>query len=553
MSKPTIILVDDDPQVLSAAGRDIAARYGKDYRVVRAESGDEALEAVRELLGRGDVVALFVVDQRMPGLAGTDFLLRAQESYPEAKRVLLTAYADTTAAIQAINEVGLDHYLMKPWDPPEDHLYPVLDEMLDEWAANRPAPFDGVRVAGTTWSPATHEVKDFLARNRIPYRFLDIERDDAARAIVEAATGTAAAIPVVLFPDRPAVVQPDRRRLATDVGLHTEAESPFYDLVIVGGGPAGLAGAVYGASEGLRVALLEKDAPGGQAGTSSRIENYLGFPSGISGTDLAQRAAAQATRLGAELVTAVEVQGIHVDDTIKVVALVDGSELRSHAVLVASGMTVRKLEVPGCEKFEGAGVFYGAAPSEAATYRDGHVYVIGAANSAGQAAMMFSRYAKQVTMVVRGDSIEARMSQYLVDQIRETPNIEVLLHTQVVEVGGTRFVESVRLRDGASGSEVERPAAAIFIFVGAIPHSSFVADLVATTDDGFILTGEDTFVGGKKPAGWTLERDPFLLETTVPGIFAAGDVREGVVRRVASAVGQGSVAISMVHKYLESV
>ncbi|MDJ0497760.1 MAG: FAD-dependent oxidoreductase [Acidimicrobiia bacterium] len=553
MSRPAIILVDDDPQVLSAAGRDIAARYGKDYRVVRAESGEEALEAVVELLGRGDAVALFVVDQRMPGLAGTDFLLQAQESYPEAKRVLLTAYADTAAAIQAINEVGLDHYLMKPWDPPEDHLYPVLDEMLDEWVANRPAPFDGVRVAGTTWSPATHQVKDFLARNRIPYRFLDIERNDAARAIVEAATGTPAAIPVVLFPDRPAVVQPDRRGLAAAVGLHTEAESPFYDLVIVGGGPAGLAGAVYGASEGLRVALLEKDAPGGQAGTSSRIENYLGFPSGVSGTDLAQRAVAQATRLGAELVTAVEVEGIRVDDTIKVVALTDGSELRSHAVLVASGMTVRKLEVPGCERFEGAGVFYGAAPSEAATYRDRHVYVIGAANSAGQAAMMFSRYAKQVTMVVRGDSIETRMSQYLVDQIRATVNIEVLLNTQIVEVGGSHQVENVRLRNDAAGTEQERPAAAIFIFVGAVPHSSFVADLVATTDDGFILTGEDILVGGNRPAGWTLQRDPFLLETSVPGIFAAGDVREGVVRRVASAVGQGSVAISMVHKYLESV
>ncbi len=553
MSRPAIILVDDDPQVLSAAGRDIAARYGKDYRVVRAESGEEALEAVVELLSRGDAVALFVVDQRMPGLAGTDFLLQAQESYPEAKRVLLTAYADTAAAIQAINEVGLDHYLMKPWDPPEDHLYPVLDEMLDEWVANRPAPFDGIRVAGTTWSPATHHVKDFLARNRIPYRFLDIERNDAARAIVEAATGTAAAIPVVLFPDRPAVVQPDRRGLAAAVGLHTEADSPFYDLVIVGGGPAGLAGAVYGASEGLRVALLEKDAPGGQAGTSSRIENYLGFPSGVSGTDLAQRAVAQATRLGAELVTAVEVQGISVDDTIKVVALADGSELRSHAVLVASGMTVRKLEVPGCERFEGAGVFYGAAPSEAATYRDRHVYIIGAANSAGQAAMMFSRYAEQVTMVVRGDSIETRMSQYLVDQIRATGNIEVLLNTQIVEVGGSHQVENVRLRNDAAGTEQERPAAAIFIFVGAVPHSSFVADLVATTDAGFILTGEDVLVGGNRPAGWTLQRDPFLLETSVPGIFAAGDVREGVVRRVASAVGQGSVAISMVHKYLESV
>jgi thioredoxin reductase (NADPH) len=358
---------------------------------------------------------------------------------------------------------------------------------------------------------------------------------------------------VVLFPDRPPVVQPDRRQLAVNVGLHTAAESPFYDLVIIGGGPAGLAGAVYGASEGLRVALLEKDAPGGQAGTSSRIENYLGFPSGISGGDLARRAVAQATRLGAELITAAEVARVRVDNAVKLVTLTDGTELQCHAVLVASGMTVRKLDLPGCRRFEGAGVYYGAAPSEAATYAGGHVYVVGAANSAGQAAMMFSRHVKQVTMVVRGDSIEARMSQYLVDQIRATSNIEVLCNAQIVAVGGSKYVESVRLRNMVAGAEEEREAAAIFVFIGAVPHSAFIADLVATTPGGFILTGEDIFVEGKKAASWNLDRDPFLLESSVPGIFAAGDVRAGVVRRVASAVGQGSVAISMVHKYLESV
>ena len=351
MNKPVIMTIDDDPQVLAAVGQDLSSRYGQDYRIVRAPSGEDALEAVHELLGRGDTIALFLVDQRMPGLGGTDFLLEARQSFPDAKRVLLTAYADTAAAIQAINEVDLDHYLMKPWDPPDEHLYPIVDDMLDDWIANHPPSFEGVRVAGTTWSPATHDVKDFLARNRIPYRFLDIERDEEARAIVEAASGDTASIPVVLFPDRPPVIQPDRRQLAVNVGLHTAAESPFYDLVIIGGGPAGLAGAVYGASEGLRVALLEKDAPGGQAGTSSRIENYLGFPSGISGSDLARRAVAQATRLGAELITAAEVERVRVDNGVKIVTLTDGAELQCHAVLVASGMTVRKLDLPGCEKF----------------------------------------------------------------------------------------------------------------------------------------------------------------------------------------------------------
>lgn len=489
----------------------------------------------------------------MPELEGTGFLLEARTRFPDAKRVLLTAYADTAAAIQAINEVGLDQYLMKPWDPPEEHLYPVLDDVLDDWRANVPAPFDGVRVVGTTWSPETHDVKDFLARNQIPYRFLDIERDSDARAVVEAAPGDTGRIPVVLFPDRDPLIRPDHRSLAAEVGLHIEAESPFYDLLIVGGGPAGLAGAVYGASEGLRVALIEKDAAGGQAGTSSRIENYLGFPSGISGGDLARRAVAQATRLGAELITALEVTAVRLEHSVKVVTLSDDSELRCHALLITTGMTVRQLNVPGFERFEGAGVYYGAAPSEAATYTGDHVYVIGAANSAGQAAMMLSKHARQVTILVRGGSLQDKMSQYLVDQISSAANIEVLLHTRVLEVDGSHTVESIRLLDTDTETEEERPAAAIFIFVGAVPHSRFVADVVATSDNGFILTGRDIFVGGERPPTWTTERDPFLLETSVPGIFAAGDVREGAVRRVASAVGQGSIAISMVHKFLDSV
>lgn len=552
MTKPTLLAIDDDPQVLAAVGRDLRSHYGEDYRILLASSGTEALDVVEGLQKRGDVVALFLVDQRMPGMEGTDFLLQSRTQFPSAKRVLLTAYADTSAAIQAINEVELDHYLMKPWDPPEERLYPVLDDLLDDWHANVPAPFDGIRVLGTTWSPTTHETKDFLARNGIPYRFLDIERDDAARSIV-ASTTADGAIPIVLFPDREPLVKPDRRTLAAEVGLRTEAASPFYDVVVVGGGPAGLAAAVYGASEGLRVALLEKDAPGGQAGTSSRIENYLGFPTGVSGGDLARRAVAQATRLGAELITAAEVKAVRVEDTIKVVTLANGTELHCHALVVASGMTVRKLGVPGYERYEGAGVYYGAAPSEAATYAGENVYVVGAANSAGQAAMMFSRHAKKVTMVVRGKSLQAKMSQYLVDQIGSTPNIEVVLNTQVVEVKGDTTVEKVRLRHTDTNTEAEYEAAAVFIFVGAVPHSAFIADLVATSEKGFVLTGDDVLVDGKKPSTWNVPRDPYLLETSVPGIFAAGDVREGVVRRVASAVGQGSVAISMVHKYLESV
>jgi thioredoxin reductase (NADPH) len=552
MSKPTILAVDDDPQVLAAVGRDLRTRYAADYRVLQASSGSEAVDVIDELLARGDIVAMLVADQRMPVMEGTEFLLEARTRFPRAKKVLLTAYADTAAAIQAINEVELDHYLMKPWDPPDERLYPVLDDLLNDWHANVPAPFDGIRVLGTTWSPATHDTKDFLARNGIPYRFRDIERDDEARSTAAAASADGA-IPVVLLPDKEPMVQPDRRTLAAEIGLHTEAESPFYDVVIVGGGPAGLAGAVYGASEGLRVAMLEKDAPGGQAGTSSKIENYLGFPAGVSGGDLARRAVAQATRLGAELITAAEVEAVRVEDTVKIVTLSDGSELRCHALLVTSGMTVRRLNVPGYERFEGAGVYYGAAPSEAATYKGRDVYVIGAANSAGQAAMMFSKHVAKVTMIVRGDSLEAKMSQYLVDQIGATPNIEVLLNTQVVEVAGESTVESVRLRHTDTNVEHDHEASAIFIFVGAVPHSSFVAGLVATDHKGFILTGNDIFVDGKKPSTWTVERDPYLQETSVPGIFAAGDVRAGVVRRVASAVGQGSVAISMIHQYLETV
>ncbi|MCH8899735.1 MAG: FAD-dependent oxidoreductase [Acidobacteria bacterium] len=552
MSTPVIFAVDDDPQVLNAVRRDLRSHFAPEYRVLDAGSGAEALEAVEALKARGDTVALFLVDQRMPSMTGTEFLVEARKTYPDAKRALLTAYADTDAAISAINEVDLDHYLMKPWDPPEDNLYPILDDLLDDWVANTPAPFDGIRVVGTTWSPATHDVKDFLARNQVPYRFLDIERDEDAAAIVDAGSDGAGSIPVVLFPDGTSLVQPERRALAEQVGLRTEADNPFYDLIIIGGGPAGLAGAVYGASEGLSTVMVEAEAPGGQAGTSSRIENYLGFPAGVSGGDLARRAVTQATRLGAEILSATAVTEVKTEDQIKVVTLDTGDQLRCHALIIASGMALRKLSVPGYERYEGAGVYYGAALSEAASYKDRHVFVIGGANSAGQAAMLFARYASTVSMVVRGESLVAKMSTYLIDQIDAQPNIELIANTQVVAVEGEERVERIRLKNNSTDEETVQEAAAIFIFVGAVPHSDFVAHLVARNERGFIYTGPD-LVLASEDFRWTEGRDPLGLETSVPGIFAAGDIRHDAIRRVASAVGSGSVAVTLVHQYLDTV
>ncbi len=549
MAKPAIVAVDDDPQVAAAVARDLRQRYAEEYRIVAANSGAEALEAIQQLKDRGDAVALLLADQRMPQMEGTEFLGKARDLIPSAKRLLLTAYADTEAAISAINEVDLDYYLMKPWDPPDEKLYPVLDEMLDDWKANAPATFDGIRVLGSIWSPPTHDVKDFLARNQVPYRFLDVERDAAAAEMLAAAGGT---MPTVLLPNGEKLVAPDRAQLATQIGMHTSAAEPFYDLIVIGGGPAGLAGAVYGSSEGLSTAMLEREATGGQAGTSSRIENYLGFPTGITGGDLARRATTQAQRLGAEIITAVEADSIRLEDNIKIVHCLDGTELRCHAILVATGMTVRKLPLEGYEKYEGAGVYYGAAPSEAASYEGGEVFIVGGANSAGQAAMMFSRHAAKVTVVVRGETLEEGMSQYLIDQMHGRENIAVMLSSEVIDVLGGEHVERIRLRDSNSGAEQEFAASAIFIFVGFVPHSAVVQDLVKIDEHGFIYTGMDIFRDGK-PATWTIDREPFMLETSVPGIFAAGDVRHGVVRRVASAVGQGSIAISMVHKYLETV
>lgn len=553
MAKPIIITVDDEIQVCNAIERDLRQHYHQDYRIMKATSGGVALETVHQLKQRGDLIALFLVDQRMPGMEGVQFLAEALKIYPDARRVLLTAYADTQAAIMAINEIGLDHYLMKPWDPPEQNLYPILDELLMDWLANAPLPYDGIRVAGTLWSASSHKIKDFLARGQIPYQWLDIEQDAEASALVEAITETDHRLPVIFFPDGDTLIDPDITVLADKIGLHTQATRPFYDLIIVGAGPSGLAAAVYGASEGLHTLLIDKETTGGQAGTSSRIENYLGFPNGISGIDLARRATAQATRLGAEVITAQEVTKIRVDDPYRIVRLTDGTELSCKALIIATGVSVHKLDVPGIDALTGAGVYYGAAVTEAAHYKDRHMIVVGGANSAGQGAMFFSRYARQVTMLVRSSALEKGMSHYLVDQINGTANIDVRLRERVTEVIGSDRLEQVVIQHLDSQELETLDADAMFIFIGAKPHTDMVADIVERNAAGFILTGADLLKDGRRPASWRIKRDPFLLETSTPGVFAVGDVRHGAIRRVASAVGQGSTAVSFVHQYLKEV
>jgi thioredoxin reductase (NADPH) len=553
VTKPVILSVDDDPQVLNAVERDLRRHYQSDYRIVKATSGAEALEAVQQLKQREIPLALFLVDQRMPVMNGTQFLAEAIKYYPEARKVLLTAYADTEAAIASINQIGLDYYLMKPWDPPDQNLYPILDDLLSDWQATVPMPYEGIRVAGTLWSSSSHAVKDFLSRNRIPYLWQDIEHNAEARELVEAIPPEKRRLPVVFFPNGDMLIQPDNRLLAEKIGMQTQATQPYFDLIIVGAGPAGLGAAVYGGSEGLRTALIEREATGGQAGTSSRIENYLGFPRGLSGADLARRATAQASRFGVEILTTQEVTKVRVDELYRIAVLEDGSELSCKAMVVASGVTTRTLDAPGVEKLTGAGIYYGAALTEAAHYRGRHIFVVGGANSAGQGAVFFSRYAKQVTMLVRGSALSRSMSHYLINQIAETPNIEVCVETEVVEAHGDNRLEAITTIDRKSGETQKRPADALFAFVGAAAHTDMVAGVVERNSAGFILTGPDLIREGKRPAGWSLKRDPYLLETSVPGIFAAGDVRQGAIRRVASAVGEGAVAVSFVHQYLNTV
>jgi thioredoxin reductase (NADPH) len=486
-------------------------------------------------------------------MSGTEFLVQARQVFPDARKVLLTAYADTEVAIAGINLVQLDHYLMKPWDPPEERLYPVLDDLLSDWSASFRPPFEGIRVAGSLWSPKSHEVKDFLSRSQTPYQWVDVERDAGARALAEAASPGLRRLPVVFFPDGTALVEPGTRALAEKIGLQTTATRPFYDLLIVGGGPTGLAAAVYGGSEGLRTVLCEQETTGGQAGTSASIENYLGFPSGLSGADLARRATAQAKRFGAEVLTARQVTAIRADGPYRIATLDDGSELRSYALLLASGMVVRRLDAPGIEPLTGAGVFYGAALAEAAACRGKHVLIVGGANSAGQAALSFARYAARVTILVRGAALTEGMSQYLVDRITDTANIEVFARAEVVGVHGADRLEAVDVACGDGRAARRLEAAAMFVFIGSTPRSEIAAGLVERDPGGFILTGPDLRTEGRLPRSWPLERDPFLLETSFPGIFAAGDVRFGSAKRVAAAVGEGSAAVGMVHKYLETV
>jgi thioredoxin reductase (NADPH) len=487
---------------------------------------------------------------------GIEFLSRALKKYPDPKRVLLTAYADTDAAIRAINEVKLNHYLLKPWDPPEQNLYPVLDDLLDEWQASFRPPYEGLRVLGARWSPRSYQLREFLARNRVPYQWLDVEaadREPEIRRIVDAFGGEQSHLPLALFPDGTVIEEPTQSQIAEKIGLHTRAGNDFYDLAIVGGGPAGLAAAVYGASEGLRTVIVEREAPGGQAGLSSRIENYLGFPSGLSGDDLARRAVAQARRFGAEILSPLEVTGLALDGSYRILKLADGGQVSCNALMIATGVQWRKLAIPGMDHLQGAGVYYGAGSSEALSCRDEDVYLVGGANSAGQAALNFSRYARRVVMLVRGESLAASMSKYLIDEIEATDNISVETQTSVVEVHGNTRLEAITIQCSRSGSRSTVPASSLFIFIGAEPRTDWLPGIVCRDSRGFLLTGPDLMKEGKPPKSWTLERDPGLLETSVPGIFAVGDVRHGSIKRVASGVGEGSVAIQFVHQYLSKV
>ena len=547
-SRPVLLAVDDEPSVARAVERDLRRRYGRDYRVLRAGSGEEALGTLREAKLRGTPIALLLVDQRMPGMSGVELLEAALEIAPDAKRALLTAYADTQAAIDAINRVSLDHYLLKPWDPPEEQLYPVVDDLLDAWRAEAPPAADRIQLVGHRWSRESHDARDFLARNQVPFQWLDVEREDEARRLLAAAEGDGV-LPLVLFPDGGSLHGPTITELAERTGVLRRAERPFYDLVIVGGGPAGLAAAVYGASEGLTTALVERDAPGGQAGQSSRIENYLGFPVGLSGGDLARRATTQAQRFGAELLTVQQVTRIEQRGPSKVVHLAGGEELGAAAVIVATGVDYRLLDAPGVEELTGRGVYYGGSRSEGVSCRDEHVVVVGGANSAGQAAIYFAGYAQHVTILYRGDNLAKSMSRYLIDTIEDTPNITVRTNAEVAAAHGDEQLERITVRDTAGGAEQEMELAAMFVFIGARPQTEWLPDEVARDKRGFVLAGSELLLEDVRPR-WRLERNSYLLETTMPGLFVAGDVRSQSMKRVASAVGEGSMAVSFVHEYL---
>jgi len=553
MAKPVIWTVDDDPDVLRAVERDLRRQYGDRYRVISADSGASALESVRQLKLRNEPVALFLVDQRMPRMSGVEFLEKAIQFYPDAKRALLTAYADTDAAIRAINVAQVDHYLMKPWDPPEERLYGVVDDLLDDWQASYRPVFEGVRVIGHRWSPQANEIRDFLGRNFVPHQWLNIETDEAAKQLLATTGAGDGCLPLVVFHDGSFLANPPAADIARKLALKTKAEFPFYDLVVVGAGPAGLAAAVYGAADGLHTLLVEREAPGGQAGRSSRIENYLGFPMGLSGNDLARRAVAQARRFGAEILSPQEVKRVRVEGPSRVLTLADGTEIGCRALLIATGIAFRKIDVPGLDRLSGAGVFYYAPMSEAFSHRDGDIYIVGGANSAGQAAMYFSKFARQVTMLVRGDSLSDSMSQYLENQIKATKNITVKLNSSVVAVEGTDHCETITIRNNKTNTTETVSAGALMIYAGAIPRTDWLAGIVERDALGYIISGQHLVATGKRPVGWTADRDPFYLETSVPGIFVAGDVRHRSAKGVTSGVGEGAMAVKLIHQYLGSL
>jgi thioredoxin reductase (NADPH) len=556
MAKPVLLSVDDDPDVLRAIERDLRSHYGAEYRVIGSDSPEGALTLLKQLKVRNDSVALLLADQRMPHMDGVSFLQEGMRIFPEAKRALLTAYADTNAAISAINQANINFFFMKPWDPPADHLYPQLDDLLDDWRASYRPAFEGIRVLGTRWSPRSYELRDFLARNRVPYQWIDVEasaNDPETKRLLEALGPEASNLPVVLFQDGTKLLDGVPSEVAQRVGLRTRAQTNFYDLAIVGGGPAGLAAAVYGASEGLHTVMIEREAPGGQAGMSSRIENYLGFPVGLSGGDLARRAVVQAERFKVEILSPQEALSVRIEGPYRMLKLADDSEISCHALMIATGVQWRRLEAPGISRLQGAGVYYGGGTTEALSCKGEMVYVVGGANSAGQAAMNFAKYADRVVIVVRSASLSSTMSQYLIDQIKETPNIQVWPNASVSEAHGETHLEEISFLCSDTGKIERVPASSMFIFIGALPQTDWLGDVIERDERGFILTGPDLIREGQRPKGWALDRDPFLLETNVPGIFAVGDVRHGSVKRVASGVGEGSVAVQFIHQYLSKV
>jgi thioredoxin reductase (NADPH) len=550
MKKPYILAIDDDVSVLRAVERDLKAKFSPTFRVLGVDSPQKALGTVRQLATRGDRIALFLVDQRMPHMSGTEFLAEAIQLQPNARRVLLTAYADSHAAIDAINKVKLNHYLMKPWEPPEQNLYPVLMDQLEDWQAQDREVFDGVYIVGTRWAPETHRLKDFLARSQVPYRW--VEPDGFTDPRVQAAfANRSVAMPAMIFTDGSTLERPSLAQVVEKLGLVTAPKRDFYDVIVVGGGPAGLACSLYCSTEGLKTVLVEREAVGGQAGLSSRIENYLGFPSGLSGADLARRGVAQVRRFGTEVLAPAEASRLVVQGDYRVVKLTSGKELVAHSVVIAAGVQWRRLNIPGMDRLTGAGIYYGAAITESSSCKDEDVYIVGGANSAGQAAVHFSEIARSVTMIVRGDSLSRSMSHYLIERIESIPNIRVLHNSEVIEVQGKERLEEITIRHRDTKTEEKMAAAALFIFIGAEPHTDWLDGTVCRDAKGFLLTGPRLIQNGKWPAGWNLERDPYLLETSVPGVFAIGDVREGAVRRVANSVGEGSVVLYFVHQYLK--